>query len=210
MERTIQKYKHEYKVTTFRAGGYLIEPFCNIRESLKEKQILIDSSVLPGMKSDNKLYFYDFTNYPNKKSYNFSTQLNEIDEKGEFTELPIKTIKIKPYQNLYFKILRKLKYRNLNKDIKGEGFKQNQSDEKNKTFIKLFDLLTKPVIESFTLDRNYKEKLIFMIKKADDYSTMIIHPKLLNNHIFKVLENITENNIIKFTSISEFVKNDRN
>ena len=47
MEDLIRKVNPDYKVTTFRAGGYLIEPLNKIKDALLKNEIKIDSSVCP-------------------------------------------------------------------------------------------------------------------------------------------------------------------
>ena len=62
----------DYKVTTFRAGGYLVEPFNKIKDALLENEISIDSSICPGLYNNNEISPYDFRFYPTKIKYSFN------------------------------------------------------------------------------------------------------------------------------------------
>jgi len=90
-------------VMSYRAGSYSIEPFYLIREILKQNGINIDSSICPGMHSDNAIK-YDFRSYSDWESYSFEDSPKINEKNGFFTEIPIKTYKLSLLINLYFYI----------------------------------------------------------------------------------------------------------
>jgi hypothetical protein len=204
LENLVCKVKPEYKVTTFRAGGYLIQPFSKLREILLKHDILIDTSVCPGLRNDNEMFSYNFLNYPRLTSYKFSQEPKVVEDAGIFTEVPVTTVRIPVHLNLYFTLLRNLKYRNLNKQVKGTGSGAT-TNIKQSLFEKLYKLLFKERIYQFTTDSNFKEIFLYMINQVEQNSTMILHPKLLNNHTLNLFENLIKKNKVKFNSIKQFL-----
>lgn len=205
MQNLVRKVIPNYEVTSFRAGGYLIEPFEKLRGAFLENRILVDSSVCPMLYNDNDIFSYDFRNYPTAKKYNFDRSPGIITEIGSFTEIPVTTIRIPAVMNLFFTILRKLKYPNLESERKGSGSAEYNKSNGNRNYKKLYNLF-RPRMNQLTTDSNFSEMFNYLLSKVTDNSTMIIHPKLLNNHTFKILENLIIKNLIRFIPIKEDIK----
>ncbi len=76
-------------VTTFRAGGFCVEPFDMLRDVLLDNGITIDSSVVPGalLKDDDK--GFDFRGVPDVPWWRFSRSPVYPNSMGEFLEIPI-------------------------------------------------------------------------------------------------------------------------
>lgn len=110
-EKIFSKYVHttrqfaKNKVNTFRAGGWCIQPFKEIKDLFDDYEIKIDSSVMPGAKLENGAYYYDFTSAPNVDSYPFLHDVCQALNGGRFYELPITTNYYSPgfFWNLYVK-----------------------------------------------------------------------------------------------------------
>lgn len=94
LENLICPIKPDYRVTAFRAGGYLIEPFTMLRVVFAELGITIDSSVCSGAFSSVKDYSYDFRGYPKLLKYNFSENPLIVENNVFFTEYSIYTLKL--------------------------------------------------------------------------------------------------------------------
>ena len=77
------------KVIAYRAGGWCLQPFSKIKNAFSKAGLKIDSTVFPGGKNIKGAYYYDFENTPNKDKWQFSTDLCEEDQTGEFIEYPI-------------------------------------------------------------------------------------------------------------------------
>lgn len=89
---------------SYRAGGWCIQPFANIKSALEKNNILIDSSIYYNGYHDSVAHSYDFRSAPNKTEWNFDTNpcVEAID--GKFTEIAI-TPDVIPswfYWKLYF------------------------------------------------------------------------------------------------------------
>lgn len=84
------------KITTFRAGGWCIQPFSELADELKKNGIRYDSSVIEGGFLQTSNYNVDFTNAPKKSKYRFSDDVCVEDENGYFTEFPITSYRYRP------------------------------------------------------------------------------------------------------------------
>ena len=203
MEQLVRKESPGHKVNAYRAGGYLIEPFSKIKESLLMNEIKIDSSVCPNSFNDNGIFSFDFRTYPNKTKYSFESSPKDIENTGSFLEIPITTVKILALINLFFKFLRKIKYPDLESERKGSGTGENSKPKGKNTYNKLLSL-THSRFSQLTTDSNFKERFSYLLKRIGEYSTMILHPKLLNRHTLGILEHYVSTNKIRFISIQEF------
>jgi hypothetical protein len=204
LEKLIREVNPGYKVMAFRAGGYLIEPFGKIMEALLINEIKIDSSVCPNSFNDDGIFSFDFRSYQNKAKYSFKSSPKDIEETGSFVEIPITTVKIPALINLFFKILRKIKYPDLESERKGSGTGEYSKVKGINNYNKFFSL-THSKFSQLTTDSNFKERLDYIINKVPDHSTMILHPKLLNSHTLWILENYISTNKFRFISIQHFV-----
>jgi len=205
MEKVIKKYNPSYKVNVFRAGGYLIEPFNELSGALKENDILIDSSVCPNLSNDNNVFSYNFNNYPDLIKYNFKESPSKVNKEGGFLEIPVKTIYINRYRNLFYLILRRLKYKNLEINRKGTGAGLTIELKTNKRIKMVLNKLNRSYYNQLTTDSCFKEKYNFLLKKSNNYSVQILHPKLLNDHMISIMQMNLKNKKIKFISINDFL-----
>jgi hypothetical protein len=205
MENLVRKVRPNFEVNTFRAGGYLIEPFDDIRDAFSKNQIKIDSSVSPNSINHNGIFSFDFRSYPNTIKYNFEFTPKDLVSTGSFLEIPIATVKIPVLINIFFTFLKKIKYRNLESERKGSGTGGYVKQNGMNIYKKIYPLLTRSRIHQLTTDGNYKERFSYLLKRISDYSTMILHPKLLNNHTLGLLEDYVSTNKIRFISVQDFL-----
>ena len=206
IENLIRKVNPDYKVTTFRAGGCLIEPFNKLKDSLAANDIKIDSSVCPGLFIEKKGFnSFDFRNYPLKLKYNFDTSPRFIVDDGIFTEIPITTIKLPLLRNIYYKLLGRIKYSTLKNEKKGTSAGVYQNHTIQNKIKKNFSIFFESERIHLTTDGKFLEKFNYIYKNVPEYATMILHPKLLNNHTLKILDNSLSTKKIKFISIKDFV-----
>jgi hypothetical protein len=209
MESEIRKYLPDYEVTTFRAGGYLIEPFIKLMKAFEYNNIYYDSSVLPGMLNNNSANAYDFRNYPIDNFYNFANSPSESSKDGRFAELPVTTLSIPVFKNLIFTLTRLLKYANLESGRIGTGSGDSNNNSKISKITKIISLLTQPKLMTLTTDGNFTERFNYMYKKVKNNSTMILHSKLLNSHTLNILREKLINDEIKFITIKNFLNDEK-
>jgi len=205
IEDTIRKVSPDYKVTTFRAGGYLIEPFDKLKDAFLKNDIKIDSSVCPGLYNPSKVSTYDFRFYPNKTKYNFDSTPKIITDNGKFIEIPIATIHLSIFRNILFKFVRRTKYHSLEKERPGVGVGAKYENAVASNTKMLINTLFSPQRTQLTTDSNFSEKFNYLFKKIPAYSTMILHSKLLNNHTIRILDDYISTNKIRFISIQNYL-----
>lgn len=204
MEKIIKPIDPSYRVNTFRAGGYLIEPFNVISDALEKNDILIDSSVCPNLSIVNDIFSYNFKNYPKLNSYTFDESPSKINNIGNFTEIPIKTIYISKIRNLYFLLLKKIKYRNLEQNRKGSGAGLTTGLNKKNNFLINFNKIFRSYHNQLTSDSCFKEKYNFLLSKSDEFSVQILHPKLLNEHMISVMLDKLKTEQVRFISVNNY------
>ncbi len=93
------------KITTYRAGGWCVQPFSLLEQVFTELGIQCDSSVFPGGKFESVHYAFDFTSVmPFTNPYRFQSDVCRAEETGFFLEVPISSWYFRPlfYWRLYF------------------------------------------------------------------------------------------------------------
>ena len=205
IEDLTRKANPNHNIIAYRAGGYLVEPFDKIYNALKDTDIYIDSSVCPDFSNNNEIFSFDFKSYPKRIYYRFDTSLKNINEQGKFIEIPIWTVKIPIYRNLIFTAIRKLKYPQLESSRKGEGSGYSTKYGRKSPLKRFLKIVTEPRINQFTTDGNFREKFNYIFKRVPEKSTMILHPKLLNEHTLNLIEEYIDKGKIKFLSIIDLI-----
>lgn len=82
-----------YQIVAFRAGGWAVQPFSQLKEAFVKNNIKVDSSVAYGVCSDNSYSSFDFRNIPSRAPYLFTDDVLNDDPQGLFLEVPISTYK---------------------------------------------------------------------------------------------------------------------
>jgi hypothetical protein len=88
-------------VFAYRAGGWMIQPFTQIRGALHDVGIYIDSTIFKGGKLDGKIVNFDFTDSPSASHWFFDNDPLLINPDGQFLEVPIASYKV--YPNFYWR-----------------------------------------------------------------------------------------------------------
>jgi hypothetical protein len=106
------------KITCFRAGGFCIEPFEQLKQAFETFKIKYDFSSVPGVYLKNGNSFdFDFTDAPQLPYYSFQDNVKVPVLKGEFTEVPLSTYNNNPFYRFLNNILLRLN----NDKISGNG-----------------------------------------------------------------------------------------
>jgi peptidoglycan/xylan/chitin deacetylase (PgdA/CDA1 family) len=171
------------KTSTFRAGGWCIQPFIRVEKVFKELDLIYDSSVFPGGKFSSPHYDFDFTKAPKKARYRFDTDVCAEQTNGYFTEFPISSWRYSPlfYWRLY--ILGRL-FPSRHKML-GDGKFLSQPGRKT-------SVLTNFTWNHVSTDGFYVSKLNTCVRSFDDrsFSDMVVigHPKSMTVYSFEKLE----------------------
>ena len=75
--------------TSYRAGGFCVEPFSKIAPALSELGIQIDSSVVPGATLHDPEKGFDFSSAPDEAFWEFTESPGIVAAGGEFLQIPI-------------------------------------------------------------------------------------------------------------------------
>lgn len=91
------------KVSVFRAGGWCIQPFSELKDIFEKEELFIDSSVIPGDFLVTDQYHVDFRQAPFQSNYRFNADVCRPEPNGMFTEYPISSLRYSPwfYWGLY-------------------------------------------------------------------------------------------------------------
>jgi len=203
IERIVRTYKNYLdnligrRTTTFRAGGWCIQPFSRLYPIFKELEIKYDSSVFPGGKFSSEHYSFDFTKAPKKSHYRFENDECLEQKDGFFTEYPISSMKYSPlfYWRLY--ILGRLFP--LQHKMLGDGNYLAQPGRKK-------SVLTNFTWNHVSTDGYYSSKLAdyLHISERKNYTDMVVigHPKSMTNFSFKILKRFLQANHTKHEFIT--------
>ena len=168
------------KPTTFRAGGWCIQPFNKLEGPLFKYGIRIDSSVYANGKNETREKSFDFSGAPIKNNWKFSHDPLIEDINGSFLEIPISSVSIPLF--FYFKLLWKKIFGGYDHKVIGDGFAIMNSKKQ------IFNLLFKPSFSVASID-GYKASLLNRCAKQNKEQLVLIgHPKAFTPFSLKELE----------------------
>jgi hypothetical protein len=170
------------KIISYRAGGWCIEPFKYIRDTMRSKAVFIDTSVLPGAHFTNKTHHYDFRKYPNKDYWRFTDDPSEEDNNGYFIELPCTAYRL-PQSHYWKKSFERILNRK-KMNSSGAPIRQSFTDVLRKLFLPNIIAVSIDEYKSNTLLSCFKEKEL----SNDNYFSIIGHPKCFNKLTYDNLE----------------------
>ncbi len=194
-ENIVRKYKKYLddligqKTTTFRAGGWCIQPFSHMKDVFEELNLFVDSSVFRGAYLQTKHYNIDFRNVPLKSKYSFSEDVTVEDVNGKFTEFPISSYRYSPSFFWWLYGLGKL-FPTQHKMI-GNGNYVGQGGRKWQT-------LTGFTTFHVSSDGYYAKKLNSALEKSKNlnHKEMVVigHPKALTLYSLRKLKKFIDGN----------------
>lgn len=173
---------------SFRAGGWCIQPFADLRSAFQLAGVEIDSSVVPGLFSDKRpLHYYDFSKTPDRQWWRFSEDPLQQHEQGEFVELPITMAKVSGFELLINKILLRLKNQKTFGDGRGIYIESSRGQQLRRIFQKN--------IRKFSIEGTSLWLLKRMMRRAQKQKFLhfVMHPKSLTDHALQSLEYILRN-----------------
>ena len=169
-------------IKSFRAGGWCIEPFENIRQSMINCGITIDSTVYNGGKRKSETHYYDFTKYPKKDVWNFSIHPGIENEAGYFKEISISSMQIDAlsYWKMTLMKIRDKMFATSNGNGISPPIKEIASN--------LFRSSKIPVSADSVKSEFLINEFIRKEKEGGEYFSVISHPKNMDKHSMKTLD----------------------
>ena len=83
--------------TAYRAGGFCVEPFAELRGPLSDSGIRVDASVVPGAYLADPDKGFDFRRVPDDEWWPFSESTLTPDASGPFVEVPVTPIRLSAF-----------------------------------------------------------------------------------------------------------------
>ncbi|MCR9278947.1 MAG: hypothetical protein NXH85_13325 [Pseudomonadaceae bacterium] len=84
------------EITTYRAGGWCMQPFDELAAALAAAEITVDSTVFAGGVSEDRQRGFDFSNAPIDALWRFDSDPLKPVQQGKFLEIPIGSIDVGP------------------------------------------------------------------------------------------------------------------
>jgi hypothetical protein len=174
------------ELKSFRAGGWCIEPFDHIRQTMIDCGIVIDSTVFSGGKRKSNTHFYDFTNFPTKDTWEFNEDPSIEITNGHFREVSISSMKID--RSSYLKLIGMKFVNKFKSKSSGNGIspplKEIASNffQKTSVPVSLDSVNSELVMKEF----NRKEHV------GDSHFSIISHPKCMNEQSMKTFLNFIQ------------------
>jgi hypothetical protein len=191
------------KVSCFRAGGWCIEPFSQVKIAFQTCGIKFDFSVVPGAYlKEGQVYDYDFSKVPRFPFYYFQNEAIKPEANGSFVEVPISTYNNNPIYRFVNIIILKFN----NDKIFGDG---KGIQEKSFFFFRsLFRRLQFSTV-GLSIDRISNLFFKYLIKTHFRKSQLLVivsHPKALSNIALRNLSYITKHfNTISSLDLDKFL-----
>jgi hypothetical protein len=192
LEEIASEVQPNYKVMSYRAGGWCIQPFDLLKKSFSECGIMVDSSVAPCMKGTSNVHEYDFSRVNAINHYHFNIDPTQLEQQGDLVEIPITTFRCSSYSKLIRKFKNRLHKDKLTQYGDGSGIPLSSS----RRFL--------PAYEMVSLERTFPSDLSRIIKQIkQDVVNIISHPKGLSKLSFHCLNQLVEQNH-QFMTIKQY------
>ncbi len=185
------------KPTTYRAGGWCIQPFSQVEQVFRELEIEKDSTVFPGGKFESEHYDFDFTGVPVfSNPYRFRSEITKAEPSGNFLEIPIASWEFSPW--FYWRLYALGRLNPADHKMIGDGSFLAQPGRKK-------SVLLHRTWNHVSSDGYYASKLISQAKcynrKQVRVFVVIGHPKGMTNYSLKKLESF----VARTKQVYEFV-----
>lgn len=197
LNEIVHEYDENYKIETFRAGGWCIQPFDMIRDTLKEIGIKFDFSVLPGKLDDKRpRQYYDFRQYPKKKDFWYFNDDVLIEEKnGYFVEIPVTMCKMNLYDWIQNK--KSIKTHKVAGDGRGGAKAMPILEKLGNTRWNMMRSLSSDYMSFF-----HFKKLVYKCKQ--DLIVYVAHPKVFSEDAYESLDYLCKR--YNTVSIEQYIK----
>lgn len=192
-------------LSSYRAGGFCVEPFAHLGKALTANGITVDSSVVPGaiLKDGDK--GFRFNNVPDEGWWNFDVSPSWPLERGQFLEIPITPQKL-PMFYYWQRLVRRLT---------GTSASGSFGDGTSKAIGKaevLRRLAGMSRVAELSIDDAKAQHLLATrnLRRYRQVWHVMGHPKLASTRALEILQQFTsQNRIERFVTVSELAKSIR-
>lgn len=183
IKQLMQEAGVSYEIDCYRAGGWCVQPFSELKPHFEKYGLLNDFSALRGFKMPGKNIFYDFSTIPRQNIYSFSTEVEKMDVNGKFKEVVISTVRISKVNRFFNKFLNKYMWYTKNRSF-GDGYSAVDGETSvirgiqnmEKETLSKNEMVSLELLTYFTRSA-YKKYL-----SENDFMHFISHPKMISEH----------------------------
>lgn len=204
--------KPDYKCVAYRAGGFSVQPEDQLFKVLLEQGVVIDSSVVPGLKAPGEVNAFDFTNVPQKLNWYIDPEKGiSTESEGGIFEVPVATARPR-----LLECIKKPKSKRSLPPAPKRGtyvrFSEGNTPKKPNKLIQLYHSLFD--YRYVSLDTRYYEMAFndllgiykrYDLANKDGYVCLICHPKLADDvrveNIARLIDKVNEHKD-KFTFVT--------
>lgn len=183
--------------TSYRAGGFCVEPFAKIRTALLDAGINIDSSVVPGAWVKGSDKGFDFRGAPTDEWWFFDESPMVPKEGGPFLELPIPT-QILPFY-YYWKLIPAKVLKRPAENF-GDGYAKKPG---TKEILRRLAGLSRRA--ELSIDYAQVDYLLAArnLRKRRKILQLMGHPKMISQHSLDILKDyVTRTGIHRFETVA--------
>lgn len=189
----------KFQFSSFRAGGWCLQPFSKIKQHFQALDIKIDSSVLRGLSKNQGPHFYDYTSASEKVFWKFSEDPLIEEPNGVFFQVPASTVLVSGVELVINKLLLKL----FSKKTNGDGRGIDSSGGRSSIVKRIFS----NSLRNFTIENTSQWLLKRMIQRFRAETVVFVaHPKSISLDTLKNLEMILKR--YQFFTMREFVRHE--
>jgi len=187
--------------TGFRAGGLYVQPMTAFIDGFNQAGIRYDFSILPGFKSEEAFYNFDFTEVKEKKPYPFNNDILP-DANGSFIEFPISTYEVKGALKIVNSLWHRLIVKNFLTPKWGDGIgsKNKIFPAKKNPFFRATEACS---VENLNPFRRIKYQNYL---RQHAYLHIISHPKLISKSQLCVLDKFLDIICKRYSIEFDFMK----
>ncbi len=173
------------QIDSFRAGGWCIQPFSDLKPIFSELGVTNDFSVQKGFYQFTDAQYFDYSICPENHIYRFTDDVCKEDEKGEFVEYSINSITIPSFNQLLGDIYLKFYYRITGDHTfsNGEGHVPVDDPQKRPASDIGVNIGSSRKIQRISIELMHplNHGIYKSFIRKHDYMHFISHPKMINN-----------------------------
>lgn len=209
LEQLLQPIDSNYQCDVFRAGAWCIQPELKVLAAMEKHGFKIDSTVAKGIRIDDGLTKVDFSLFPDLPVWKVKDSVTQESQEGKILEVPISTVRMGGFRNLFFlglKFLKRIPH-------KPEGCEKGGKSKKVSKWQKIKSALSPQYKMLNICDASSFEEMQWITKRLinETYDSKkaivaIGHPKTFGNieEFDRYLKWVSQTGKVRFESYSMF------
>lgn len=204
LEEIVSPAAPGYRVRSFRAGGWCIQPSEPVTAAMRAAGIDLDSSVGPGCAAAGAAHAFDFRGVWDTRPYGFDDDVTQRDADGRNLELPISTLRVGFVDRLARRLEMLVAPRDNIPFGDGIGMQVNALPTVGARWLRRFrsgtTFLSLDDLAALTIRR--------ALRDHRDYLCFVSHPKLMSIHSLNMLQRIAQDPSNHFVTVADAANRD--